>query len=330
MSMFDGMTGQRRRGRRPLPRNERGIGFGAVIPGIAGTLRGLFGGGGGSSDNQGLNDALDVFGSLLGAIYGVQGQADLKKAFEENRKENEKRYSQGLGLFDEARTIGHDQLNYAGQELQRNIGEASSGYNPVIDSIKGNYAPILKQLRGGYASAINDVQNVGREAGRRITETGAQQQSAGLAGLQSRGLGGTTIAPQFQMAVQRDTNRARADLDERIAGLRSGIRERGANAVAGVQENRAGMLAGARTGAARAGETARRDWTDFLRFRPVFESGLAQDKAGFIERRQDVFNLPLYLQMLQGSQAAGGGGGGSNPISRALGFIPQIFGIFNR
>lgn len=309
---------------------------------LGGLLGGLFGGGQ-KNVQQGEWDWLGLGGDILNAVYGVKGQVDLKKAFEQNREQNEKRYQEGLDLYGQQRNLANQQLNRAGDVLHGDIGRTWQDYMQVINSIKGNYQPILQragrnanQVHKGYEQAIGDVQNVGQEAARRINESGAQNLASGRARLTSRGLGNTTIGAQLDRANRQDTQRNLMDLDERVAGLRGDLRARQTDATAqargqtnALMERRAGALSDTWTREAQAVQQQRNRLTDFMQMRPQFQANLLGQEAGFRERRTDAFNLPMYLQLMQQSSAArGGGSGGNNPLSQILGMIPSIFGLF--
>lgn len=87
------------------------------------------------------------------------------------------------------------------------------------------------ELRTGYREAREEVGRLGSESRRGIFERGQQGVADAKQSSISRGLYGGRAAAISQRQANRDTERRSAELDERLAGIRAGLRERQAQAL---------------------------------------------------------------------------------------------------
>ncbi len=87
------------------------------------------------------------------------------------------------------------------------------------------------ELRTGYREAREEVGMLGASSRQGIFERGQQGVAAAKQGAISRGLSGTRRSQIDQRQASRDTERRSAELDERLAGIRAGLRERQAQAL---------------------------------------------------------------------------------------------------
>lgn len=154
---------------------------------------------------------LAAAGAISGVAGSVIGADERKKAIKSANRANAGRRAKAEGIHREQRNVLEGRLERAGEILTGRTAE----------------------VREGFKQARSDIEGVGNEARTRTLD----REQAALAGadesLQRRGLYNSTVADNAARGVRYDTNRALADIDERIAMLRSGVTERGTLAIAG-------------------------------------------------------------------------------------------------
>lgn len=106
----------------------------------------------------------------------------------------------------------------------------------------GWYDDQFKLLQQGYGSARKDIMQVGRQALSDIQRQTAERQGMTMQSTMDRGFFNSSVLDALQNRNVEEGNRATADVQERIAGLRSGLTERQTGALAGSLGDKIGFL----------------------------------------------------------------------------------------
>lgn len=136
----------------------------------------------------------------LGLIGGLIGNEEQRKAQSKANYANEMRYQEAKGLHDE----------------QRRIGE---GY---VRQIEGNNQEQLTSARDAARMIRGETEKVGQAAFRNLVDREKGSRAGAAADLTRRGLGNSTAMDAMNRGIAETTNRAMAELSERIAMLRTG------------------------------------------------------------------------------------------------------------
>lgn len=136
----------------------------------------------------------------LGLIGGIIGNEQDRKARSKANYANELRYREAKGLHDEQRRIGEGYVRQA------------EGYNTER----------LESARAASRMVRNETEGVGRAAYQNLVDREKASRAGAGADLQRRGLGNSTALDAANRGIAETTNRAMAELSERIALLRTG------------------------------------------------------------------------------------------------------------
>lgn len=215
-----------------------------------------------------MNDIIGGAGPLVQQYVNQQAIRDMEKAQKKANEANEARYGQVLGNIDNFRTMTDQRMNVLGQRYKDQIGT----------------------VMGSYDTARGDLENVGREAKRRITESGMKREAKSAMNMQKRGFGNVVSVTEGAVrGIQSDTDKSMLDAEEAVGGLQSNLEMQRAQARRQVEN----------------------DLNNFIMQRTGFQYGMTQDKNRAIEARTDQANWMQLLPLMAGSQQGFGAVGGA-------------------
>lgn len=160
---------------------------------------------------------LAAAGAATGITGSVLGNQAKEKAAKSANEANLGRLGRAQGLHREQRYIMEGRLEKAGSIIAGRTAE----------------------VREGFKQARSDIEGVGNEARQRTLDREEGAMASADQSLQRRGLYNSTVSDNAARGIRYDTNRALAEIDERIALLRSGVTERGTLAIAGALRDEA-------------------------------------------------------------------------------------------
>lgn len=165
-----------------------------------------------------------ALGALLGGVGaaagGIGGGLFGSSSADKARRANQKNVERMLALIGDER-----------RRSERLFGDAG-------DLLLGGRS----QLLAGFGEARDEIGRVGSSARRRTLDRERQALASTSQGLAQRGLGNTTVAANAARGVRSDTDLSLADIDERIAGLRSGLAVQQGGAAYAAEADRARLL----------------------------------------------------------------------------------------
>lgn len=141
-----------------------------------------------------------------------------------------------MGLLDDLTGKSAKEANEANKGFGINMSQALKNW---VDQI---YGVAFQGIEGGYGAGLDEIAKIGASAKDDILRREQGQMGQLSQDMMSRGLSGTTIAPNMQRGVASDTNRSLGSLAEQLAGLRSGVMIQQGNARAGLGQDYANAL----------------------------------------------------------------------------------------
>lgn len=151
-----------------------------------------------------------VFGALLAAGVGAAASAIGGHAKKQAQEKNLHKIKQ---LYEEAKKKQSEWLDRAGEE----------------------YGGIAQLLMEGYGEALGEASKIGVSSKREASIRGRQLESSVLSDVRSSGFGNSSVFANARRSVAGDVGRSFADIDERLAGIRTGLLQARTGALAGAK-----------------------------------------------------------------------------------------------
>ncbi len=152
------------------------------------------------------------WGALIGAGASFGSGIAGKHGYNKSRRANRSRFERSLGQW---RNIIDSRYPMVEATLRESMGEATQGYD----------------------KAMMETSNIGEASRQRLTERGQAAEGQMMQSLAGRGIINTSIADSARRGIRDDVSRSMFDLDERLAGLRSGLQVGRGSARAGGLSN---------------------------------------------------------------------------------------------
>lgn len=142
-----------------------------------------------------------------------------------------------MGLGDLFGEIDHTYQKKAVKRLKHARNEELM---PAMQASIDQYMEALKSYQEGFPGVMDEITAMGDASRQSAYEEFQQRLGAGQQGLMSRGLGNTTVRNAFEGGESSRYMRNLADINEGLAGLRSGVRLQGLTQQSGLMQQLGG------------------------------------------------------------------------------------------
>ena len=149
------------------------------------------------------------------------------------------------GIFDTGAGKAYD-MNLENMEFIRKLygkmgtndpNKLFGAINQASRKAEGVMGDAVGEVRQGFGQAQTIASNIGANSQQRILDRGLQAQAQARSNLAQSGLSNTTGSANLANQVNYQTNQQMSGVDERMAGIRSGLSAQGGQAVAGAMGN---------------------------------------------------------------------------------------------
>lgn len=192
---------------------------------------------------------------------------------------NQGRFQAALGLNTLQGQQAQSQLNETGAFMASNRN-ARFGELTAADA---GYSQGMGEVMKSYDTARNELDMAGQGAITGLLARERQQVAGAQQGLQSRGLGNTTIVDNARRGISADTGTAIAGVQEQVGGMRSQV----AQNRAGAQQSMYGTQADMRQKAVMQRNMIDSGMSDFMKSRTQYENGILGDRINLIQSMND-------------------------------------------